>query len=85
VLVGYTAGNTLPLNIAHFLQRDVALLPLNMFRREAAGRAAVPRLLERLADGRLTLQVQRFALGEAAAALEWIAQRGHRGRAVLVP
>lgn len=40
VLVGYTAGNTLPLNIAHFLQRDVALLPLNMFRREAA---AVPR------------------------------------------
>jgi NADPH2:quinone reductase len=85
VLVGYTAGNTLPLNIAHFLQRDVALLPLNMFRREAAGRAAVPQLLARLADGRLRLQVQRFALGEAAAALEWIAQRGHRGRAVLVP
>jgi NADPH2:quinone reductase len=85
VLVGYTAGNMLPLNIAHFLQRDVALLPLNMFRREAAGRAAVPQLLARLADGRLALQVQRFGLGEAATALEWIAQRGHRGRAVLVP
>jgi NADPH2:quinone reductase len=85
VLVGYTAGNTLPLNIAHFLQRDVALLPLNMFRREAAGRAAVPALLARLADGRLTLEVKRFALGEAASALEWITQRGHRGRAVLVP
>ena len=85
VLVGYTAGNTLPLNIAHFLQRDVALLPLNMFRREAAGRAAVPALLARLADGRLTLEVKRFALGEAARALEWITQRGHRGRAVLVP
>ena len=42
VLVGYTAGNTLALDIAHFLQRDVALLPLNMFRREAAGRP--PRL-----------------------------------------
>lgn len=85
VLVGYTAGNTLPLNIAHFLQRDVALLPLNMFRREAAGRTAVPELLARLADGRLTLEVKRFALGEAASALEWITQRGHRGRAVLVP
>jgi NADPH2:quinone reductase len=85
VLVGYTAGNMLPLNIAHFLQRDVALLPLNMFRREAAGRAAVPALLARLADGRLTLEVKRFALGEAASALEWITQRGHRGRAVLVP
>ena len=85
VLVGYTAGNTLPLNIAHFLQRDVALLPLNMFRREAAGRTAVPELLARLADGRLTLEVKRFALGEAASALEWITQRGHRGRAVLMP
>ncbi|MFH0128624.1 zinc-binding alcohol dehydrogenase family protein [Variovorax sp. EL159] len=85
VLVGYTAGPSLQLDIAHFLQRDVALLPLNMFRREAAGRAAVPRLLARLADGRLHLDVQSFALADAALALDWIAQRGHRGRAVLVP
>lgn len=85
VLVGYTAGNTLALNLPHFLQRDVALLPLNMFRREPAGRAAVPELLARLGDGRLTLEVRRFGLAEAAIALEWIAQRGHRGRAVLVP
>lgn len=85
VLVGYTAGPTLQLDIAHFLQRDVALLPLNMFRREAAGRAAAPGLLARLADGRLHLDVRSFALADAAIALEWIAQRGHRGRAVLVP
>jgi NADPH2:quinone reductase len=45
----------------------------------------VPALLARLADGRLTLEVKRFALGEAASAREWITQRGHRGRAVLVP
>lgn len=85
VLVGYTAGNALTLDLAHFLQRDVALLPLNMFRREAAGRAAAPELLARLADGRLRLEVQAFAMEEAAVALDWIAQRGHRGRAVLVP
>jgi len=85
VLIGYTAGPTLQLDIAHFLQRDVALLPLNMFRREAAGRAAAPELLARLADGRLHLDVQSFALADAAIALEWIAQRGHRGRAVLEP
>ena len=85
VLVGYTAGPTLNLDIAHFLQRDVALLPLNMFRREAAGRAMVPELLARLADGRLELDVKTFALADAASALDWIAQRGHRGRAVLVP
>lgn len=85
VLVGYTAGPTLQLDIAHFLQRDVALLPLNMFRREAAGRAAAPDLLARLADGRLHLDVRAFPLQEAGTALEWIAQRGHRARAVLVP
>jgi NADPH2:quinone reductase len=85
VLVGYTAGPTLQLDIAHFLQRDVALLPLNMFRREAAGRAAAPDLLARLGDGRLRLDVQAFALADAARALDWIVQRGHRGRAVLVP
>ncbi|SDI64280.1 zinc-binding dehydrogenase [Variovorax sp. OV700] len=85
VLIGYTAGPTLQLDIAYFLQRDVALLPLNMFRREAEGRAAVPGLLARLADGRLHLDVHSFALADAAMALEWIAQRGHRGRAVLIP
>ena len=85
VLVGYTAGPTLSLDIAHFLQRDVSLLPLNMFRREAEGRAAVPELLARLADGRLHLEVRPFALADAAIALDWITQRGHRGRAVLMP
>jgi len=84
VLVGYTAGQTLSLDIAHFLQRDVALLPLNMFRREAEGRAAAPELLARLSDGRLHLEVHTFALGDAAQALDWITRRGHRGRAVLV-
>ena len=85
MLVGYTAGAAVALDLPAFLQRDVALLPLNMMRREAAGRAAVPELLARLADGRLSLEVQTFPLHEAQAALAWIAQRGHRGRAVLVP
>lgn len=85
VLVGYTGGDAVALDLPVFLQRDVALLPLNMMRREAAGRAAVPELLERLGDGRLRLDVTAFPLHEAGAALAWIAQRGHRGRAVLVP
>jgi NADPH:quinone reductase len=85
VLVGYTGGHAVTLDLPIFMQRDVALLPLNMMRREAAGRAAVPDLLARLADGRLQLDVTTFPLHDAGAALEWIAQRGHRGRAVLVP
>ena len=83
VLVGYTAGTSAAIDLPELLQRDVALLPLNMLRREAAGRAAAPGLLERLADGRLTLPVTTFPLHEVAQALAWIATRGHRGRAVL--
>ena len=83
VLIGYTAGTSAAIDLPELLQRDVALLPLNMLRREAAGRAAAPGLLDRLADGRLTLPVTTFPLHEAAQALAWIATRGHRGRAVL--
>jgi NADPH2:quinone reductase len=85
VLVGYTAGTAVTLDLAELMQRDVRLLPLNMLRREAAGRAAAHGLLSRLADGRLRLAVTTFALDDAARALDWIAQRGHHGRAVLVP
>lgn len=85
VLVGYTGGHALSLDLPALLQRDVALLPLNMMRREAAGRAAVPELMRRLGDGRLRLDVTTFPLHEAGTALAWLAQRGHRGRAVLVP
>lgn len=85
VLVGYVGGTVAPVDLPELMQRDVALLPLNMYRREAAGRAAAPQLLARIADGRLKLAVTEFPLAEAARALEWIATRGHAGRAVLVP
>lgn len=83
VLVGYAGGAETRLSLPELLQRDIALLPLNMLRREAAGRAAAPALLERIAEGRLQLAVREFALAQAAQALEWIATRGHGGRAVL--
>ena len=83
VLVGYTAGRRVELDLAELMQRDVRLLPLNMLRREAEARAAAPELLARLADGRLTLALRTFALAQAGEAMAWIAQRGHRGRAVL--
>ena len=84
VLVGYTAGQRVELDLAELMQRDVRLLPLNMLRRAAEARAAVPELLARLGDGRLRLALRPFALARAAEAMNWIAQRGHRGRAVLV-
>jgi NADPH2:quinone reductase len=83
VLVGYAGGTETRLDLPELLQRDISLLPLNMFRREAAGRAAAMSLLEQFAQGRLQLDVREFPLDQAAAALAWIATRGHRGRAVL--
>ena len=85
VLVGYTAGRKVELDLAELMQRDLRLLPLNMLRREAEARAAAPELLSRLADGRLQLALRTFALSRAAEAMAWIAERRHRGRAVLVP
>jgi len=85
VLIGYVAGSALELNLAELIQRNVALLPLNMLQRDTQGRAAAPALLKLLGDGRLTLSTTPFALAEAAAALGWLTERGHRGRAVLLP
>jgi NADPH:quinone reductase len=85
VLVGYTAGQRVALDLAELMQRDVRLLPLNMLRRAADAHAAVPELLARLAEGRLRLALRQFALAEAAEAMHWITQRGHRARAVLLP
>lgn len=84
VLVGYTAGEHVQLVLPELLQRDVRLLPLNMYRREAQGREAAAGLLEQLSEGRLQLATRSFAFADAPQALRWIAQRGHRGRAVLV-
>ena len=84
VLVGYAGGTETRIDLPELLQRDIALLPLNILRREAAARGAAPQLLERIADGRLKLAVREFPLAQAHEAMEWIATRGHGGRAVVV-
>ncbi len=83
VLVGYTAGTHPPLSLPHLMLGDVALLPLNMMRREAAARALAPQLLARLADGRLHLAVETFALEDGARLLPQLSSRRGRGRPVL--
>jgi len=84
VLVGYLAGHELRLDLPLAIQRDVSLLPLNMIRREAAGRAAAPELLARIAAGQLAVDVTTFPLADAGRALDWIGDPGHHGRAVLL-
>jgi NADPH2:quinone reductase len=84
VLVGYAGGTETRIDLPELLQRDIALLPLNILRRESAARAAAPQLLQRIAEGRLQLAVREFPLAQAHEAMQWIATRGHGGRAVLV-
>ena len=84
VLVGYTAGRKVDLDLAELMQRDLRLLPLNMLRREAEARAAAPELC-RAGRWSRQLALRTFALSQGAEAMAWIAERGHRGRAVLTP
>ncbi len=84
VLVGYTAGREPPLDLAELMLRDVALLPLNMVRREAAARARAPDLLARLADGRLRLGIDSVPFSQGPALLAELDKRRGGGRPVLV-
>ncbi|MEY4711342.1 MAG: hypothetical protein RIS88_792 [Pseudomonadota bacterium] len=83
VLVGYTAGTHPPLSLPHLMLGDVALLPLNMMRREAAARALAPHLLSRLADGHLRLAVEGYPLADGVRLLPNLPSRRGRGRPAL--
>ncbi|TCC28954.1 quinone oxidoreductase family protein [Kribbella speibonae] len=85
VVVGYVAGKELALDVPSWLLDDVALLPVNMIRRETAARDCAPLLAELLAKGELTLQVESFAMDDAPKALKLLATGGLSGRAVILP
>lgn len=84
VLVGYTAGTDLRLNLPQLMLSDIALLPLNMVRREAAARQLAPELLARLAEGRLRLRIETFPFAEGVRLLPGLDTHRHAGRPVLV-
>jgi NADPH2:quinone reductase len=85
VAVGYVAGTDLAIDLPNWLLDDVALLPVNMIRREAEARRHSGMLGELLAAGELELKVERFAMDEASRALELLSTGGLRGRAVIMP
>ena len=85
VVIGYTAGPRTELDLPTWLLDDVALLPVNMIRREKRARQLADGLVDLLADGALSLSVERFALADAAHALERLRSGRIRGRAVLHP
>ncbi|MFI5624822.1 zinc-binding alcohol dehydrogenase family protein [Nocardioides sp. NPDC051685] len=85
VSIGYVAGTDLTLDLPNWLLQDVALLPVNMIRRDRQARALAAELAPRLVDGELKVDVEQFGFADAGRALELLASGRLRGRAVLVP
>lgn len=85
VSIGYVAGDDVRLGLSNWLLDDVALLPVNMIRREREARALLPELAAMLVAGNLTLDHETFGMDDLGRALELL-RGGHvRGRAVVRP
>lgn len=68
VMIGYVGGKTLTLDLPTLLAADVALLPMNMVRREVTDEV-FRTLLTELADGTLTLNTTTYPFAELDKAL----------------
>lgn len=85
VSIGYVAGETAPIDLPNWLLLDVALLPVNMIRRNARARELAEELAPLLVSGELVLDVEAFEFGAAGEALDALGAGRLRGRAVLIP
>ncbi|NKQ51719.1 zinc-binding dehydrogenase [Amycolatopsis sp. K13G38] len=85
VLIGYVHGSKVELDLSSWLLDDVALLPVNMIRKERRAREIAGGLLEQLANGTLRVETQAFELGDIAGAVEQLRAGKVRGRAVVTP
>ena len=85
VLVGYTAGAVVDLDLTAVVVGDVRLLPLNLVRRAADGARAAESLLVRLAAGELHLAVERSDLSQIGVAWERLSSGAAVGRVVVEP
>lgn len=83
VLVGYTAGERLTLDLPNWMLADCALLPLNMLRRAEQAERASARSAVLLAEQRISLRTQRFAFHEVPQAFEGVRSGNLHARAVI--
>lgn len=82
VLVGYTAGERVPLELPELMVIDVALLPLNMMRFRVP-REVVVGLLDDFAAGRLVLATDAVGVAGLEDAIERLRSGAVAGRLVL--
>lgn len=84
VIIGYVAGTSVTLDLPNWLLGDVALLPVNMIRKERRARELMPDMVERLASGDLEVRVETVSLPDAPDALARMSRGRVRGRAVVI-
>lgn len=82
VLVGYTAGEKVTIDLPALFSADVRLLPVNMMRRSAAAAGIFDDLLGQAAAGSIKVPVEQIAFADIPAALGRLARGEHRGRLV---
>ncbi|WP_028936192.1 quinone oxidoreductase family protein [Pseudonocardia spinosispora] len=85
VVIGYVTGAETRIDLPSWLLDDVALLPLNMIRRERRAREVAGELVARLAAGELRVPVQTFELNDTALAVEKLRAGRVEGRAAVLP
>jgi NADPH:quinone reductase len=85
VLVGYTAGRGVTLDLPTVIDLAVSLLPLNLFADPARTREATATAFGLLRDGGLHLPLTRFSLEDMGEAVESLAKGATVGRVVVVP
>jgi len=85
VVIGYVTGPTVTIDLPSWLLDDVALLPVNMIRRERRAREVSGELVQRLSAGELSVAVQTYDLADAADALDDLRAGRVQGRAIVRP
>ncbi|MHB1569877.1 MAG: quinone oxidoreductase family protein [Solirubrobacteraceae bacterium] len=82
VLLGYTAGERICVDLPALLSADVALLPLNMRRRRVAAHV-LEQLVGDVAQGRLAVPLQTIGVDELANGIAGVKAGTIRGRLIL--
>jgi NADPH:quinone reductase-like Zn-dependent oxidoreductase len=85
VLVGDVGGPTVTFDLPALIDRDISLLPLNLFRLPDRTREAAAAVLEHLRDGDVHLPVSRYRLVDLTAAVTDLTEGRTVGRVVLLP
>jgi NADPH:quinone reductase-like Zn-dependent oxidoreductase len=83
VLVGYTAGRRVEVDLQELMLADVSLRPINLIRRTPGLLAVFDALLRRISRGEIVLPVERYPTSDLSTALDRLRSGRIVGKAAL--